>query len=298
MSSHESGTSAKKPLKWWITCLSCVMLATVIAMVFSIKRLRDSGLKYDDKTLAEWLVELHPSNSDERQLRARSAIRSIGTNALPFLLDRIAYTERKPEKVLRSLLSRFGSRYESREFEVRLQAIGGFEALGPIASPAIPELERLLFEKSVPECASALGAIGSETIPILVKALTNSNAKIRAEAASSVSFLGADAEPLTPTLIQLTRDKDQAVRIGAILGLKVGRSSGSTVPRLIELLQDPDELIRKLSAEVLGEIGEKATSALPALEKATLDPSNYVIKHAQIAIQRIRSAASVSTTKD
>jgi len=274
------------------------MLATVIAMVFSVKRLRDYGLKYEEKTLAEWLMELHPNNSDERKSKARSAIRSIGTNALPFLLDRIAYTEGKPEKVLRSLLSRFQPRFESREFEVRVYAIGGFEALGPMASPAIPELERLLFEKSVPECANALGAIGSETIPILAKALTNANAKIRAAAAFSVSFLGTNAEPLTPTLIQLTSDKDLSVRIGAIVGLKVGRSSGSTVPRLIELLQDPDELLRKLSAEELGEIGEKATSALPALEKAARDPSNYVIEHAQIAIQRIRSTAPVSTTKD
>jgi HEAT repeat protein len=219
----------------------------------------------------------------------------VGTNALPFLLDRIAYTERKPEKVLRSLLSRFQPRYASREFEVRLYAIGGFEALGPMASPAIPELERLLFEKSVPECALALAAIGSETIPILAKALTNANANIRAEAASGIGFLGTDAEPLTPTLIHLTKDKDRSVRISAILALKVG-SNSSTVPRLIQLLEDPDELVRKLAAEVLGEIGKGADAAVPALEKTARDPSNYVSKQAQIAIQKIRSTAPVSNT--
>jgi HEAT repeat protein len=50
----------------------------------------------------------------------------------------------------------------------------------------------------------------------------------------------------------------------------VGPAAAPAVPKLTELLKDPDPVVRRLSAYALGEIGPAAKSAVPTM-KAALD---------------------------
>jgi HEAT repeat protein len=51
-----------------------------------------------------------------------------------------------------------------------------------------------------------------------------------------------------------------------------------------------DGTIQSRAAELLGEMGSEAESAVPALELALKDPDNAVRAHAALALQKLRRA--------
>jgi hypothetical protein len=113
----------------------------------------------------------------------RIGVRHIGANGLPYLVRWIGYerpawkdylltvTEHLPPlrrwKFLRNYLSP-----ECAAFKVK-GAVHGFEILGPIASPAVPALEKLAADPGRGESArraiSALGQIGPGAVPALLR---------------------------------------------------------------------------------------------------------------------------------
>src|ERR1051326_8485766 len=86
----------------WVTLLIATVAVTVL--VFTLRLVRDREPVYKGRTLSEWLViELDTMDSysaigetveaAKRQSAATTAIRQIGTNALPSLLKWTAYQE-------------------------------------------------------------------------------------------------------------------------------------------------------------------------------------------------------------
>jgi HEAT repeat protein len=64
----------------------------------------------------------------------------------------------------------------------------------------------------------------------------------------------------------------------------------------MEALKNQDFRIRGLAAFHLGNLGAKATDALPELERlAKDDPNSKVRDNAQMAIQKIRAATGTSS---
>src|SRR6267143_4167744 len=158
-----------------------VVIALVIGLLFFPEHGRLEPI-YRGKTLSRWLKQLDDGEafgiSSSRlpsptpaQLEAAEAIRALGTEALPLLLEDIHATpasdsfRMKIYGQLSSLVRRItGSRpmfgEVTKEDRIRWRAAQGLAALGPLAKPAVPELKRLLFtnyfHSSIKEAAYVL----------------------------------------------------------------------------------------------------------------------------------------------
>jgi hypothetical protein len=135
-------------------CLAVVIMVVSVILVIS----RQQEPQYNWRTLSEWLGtaqigKLRGASSSEAR-EAAEAIRQIGTNALPFLVRWISYEtpawRRQIYGALFSLTptsrdnpfvrSVLGAKTEERSW----QAMSGFEILSAEASPAVPDLARLM----------------------------------------------------------------------------------------------------------------------------------------------------------
>ncbi len=97
-----------------------------------------------------------------------------------------------------------------------------------------------------------------------------------------------DIRRLLPDLIRALADSDGRVRGLAAQAIgEIGADASSAVPELVSLLKNPDEGSRTTACFALGRIGPAAKDALPALRAALADPSAYVRRVAQHAIVRI-----------
>jgi HEAT repeat protein len=120
-----------------------------------------SDPSYDGQPLSHWLRSLFRHDSRERRANpaSREALLQIGTNALPLLLDWIE----RPRG------------YACLE---PVYAVDGFEVLGPVGMPAVPDLIRLIGKNpNYPE--QALVFIGKPAVPAmaakLVETLSDTN---------------------------------------------------------------------------------------------------------------------------
>ena len=257
--------------------------------------------EYQGKTLSEWLR--YP-NSDLQE----TAVRAIGTHALPWLLkwiqkDRPASKSLKVN--LRTLLRR-----ESGEVpgipvlkpwldrptdDDRDMGLKGFYLLGPRASSAIPELTRLMNESKSPAVSasalSALGAIGQEALPILVAALDNPQAQNRGNVAYRIATMarrGTDAKAAVPVLIKCLRDKDTEVAEAAARSLgELALSPKIVVPALTNAMQDRRVVVRVASIRALEPFRAQAAPAIPQLVARLADGNPAVAQYAAGALGKI-----------
>ena len=115
-----------------------------------------------------------------------SAIREIGTNALPYLLRDLDPPE---ESRLRRWLVKLLRKQTFVKMRLRTsdeksrQATWAFKALGPVARPAIQKLVPLL-ERNPGYVPGALAGIGPDAVPHLCRALDSSNALVRGNTAA------------------------------------------------------------------------------------------------------------------
>jgi hypothetical protein len=229
---------------------------------------------FQNKMLSEWVSLYSQSHSDRAW--ASSAVRAIGTNALPFLLSELKQTEtpalgrakRKVQERVTILLTTGADR-------ARL-ALAGFEILGTNAIPVIPDLIEL-FRDTDPylggqdpayQAARALKLIGpTAAIPALISATTNANEMIRVHACFALGELG-DSNAVPALTLSLT-DRSRMVRIRSAIALGKLRAAHETaVPALAKALTDPDSAVRFSAADALRLYGSTASSALPDLQKA------------------------------
>jgi HEAT repeat protein len=171
------------------------------------------------KSLGEWL-KMHDREGTFSE-EAKQALQHMGTNAIPSLLNRLAYVQPP-----------FGL----PAFEVNIDAMRGFIMLGEEAKPALPKLQALM-ESTNPHIA--LDAIvascgtGSNAIPFLIRGLTNEFPDVRNEAANLLA--------------------------GAV-GAKFPEQREQAIPLFVELLNDPDEDVRMNARNELKEIDPRAAA--------------------------------------
>jgi len=204
---------------------------------------------YAGKTLTEWFIvcrTAEPRSPDSEQ--ATFALRSIGTNAIPYLLDWSA----------------------SEDAKLRHYSSIGFWALGPTAAPAIPTLAKRLVgtnEQSAALAAWSLNAIGEPALPTLLNAITNRTFSIRTYAIQDIE-LSPKAQAIIPSLLRDLDSPSAYYRWRAAQGLGSIRLEGySVVPKLAKMLQDNDKAVRFSSLQALARFGSFATPAVPAVSK-------------------------------
>jgi len=152
--------------------------------------------RYQGKRLSEWLA-IHSNPNSSEGAEAAVAVRSIGTNALPFVLEWMRYEPPPWREKLRTVASSpriaealayiadaLGYTVPKDLFvgESSKQADDAAEVIYILRSnaiSAIPELEALMKDNRTPvrgrRAIRALGKIGPPAIPVLTNALTDPN---------------------------------------------------------------------------------------------------------------------------
>ena len=265
----------------------CLTLTSAIACLVTVQPTQAAEPVYDGKVLSEWLLALHADLSDEEQIaatqqnvdpaklleqkqsRAQEAIRQIGTNGLPTLLDIISVEQWDRKKVLDKLKSKdFQKAAGNKDIPTevfRELAVDGFGILGTNAEPAIPQLTKLLYGS--PECQSevacALVHIGPKGFAVLTNAMNNDDL-VGVLVQTIGQKGGGDVKTVTRILISALKDSSAAVRGNAAYFLS-GKDATLAVPALIPMLDDSQEYPRQRAALALGSFGPAAKSAVPKL---------------------------------
>jgi HEAT repeat protein len=146
------------------------------------------------------------------------------------------------------------------------------EALGKLGPPAVGPLIDGLRSGDVDVrwmAAVALGDIADPAaVPALLETLNDVDAYVRSRAALALAAIG---EPAETALITSLSTGNERVRWGATLAL--GRIGGEVATSaLIDALHDPDEDIRRQTANALEDMGEAAIPTLIAMLRIS-DPS-------------------------
>jgi len=211
---------------------------------------------FEGRTLTSWLDHhvassaASPPYNSPGWKKADEALRSIGTNAIPTLLDVIRAKDPPPfmlkllEMARRQHWMRINYRYASWRQE---EAEYAFEVLGTNAASAVPELIRI-YERGVSpssqRCAAlALGHIGrgaSAAVPVFLRHFTHTNAEVRFYAVSAVIHIGGEPSLLVPALASALKDSSINVRWNALTALSnFGSRARPAVPEILKMLDDP-----------------------------------------------------------
>jgi HEAT repeat protein len=180
----------------------------------------------------------------------------------------------------------------------------------------------------------ALGTCGKRGVPGLIDGLTDKAWRVRSLAAYVLAELGPRASGAVPALIGPLGDSQGDVRWCAALALgRIGKRSKRAEPRLKKLLTDDNALIcvtaadalystgkrehaalivpvlirllneqdsaawvSNLCCSILGDLGEAAKEAIPALEKAKEQPGDVGGRAAE-ALKKIKGEATKSGSK-
>ena len=209
---------------------------------------------------------------------AEEAIRAIGTNGLPWMLERIRYHRSWARDVATRWTARFRPappQYWTpegvREQQMIDAGVDGIFVLGPDASSAAPALTEILEESVTPQ-------IGTRA-----------------------RFCLWLVQPPARVLVQRLSYRKAGVVKAAARGL--GRNvaeqpsvSVAALGKVLELNKDPS--VRCTVADVLVEFGQNARIVLPALKNALDDPNEDVRRTVTNAVLKIAPEALEKTKRE
>jgi hypothetical protein len=142
--------------------------------------------------------------SSESHAMAAEAIRHIGSQAVPFLTERLSESRLKKFKhEAQEWRSKYSPRENSsnRPIDPRHAAFAGLDALGSAAPNALPTLEKLLYENPPdPRALYVVARIGSAGVPMLTRSLTNEVRLVRLQARVCLDMMSSHSELLYPRI--------------------------------------------------------------------------------------------------
>jgi len=160
---------------------------------------------YQGRRLSEWLRDFDNYNQPpENQVVAAEAMKHIGSQAVPFLVERLSQSQSKRYQIELQKWRDKQSANESpsdRPANPRCEAMAGLDALGSLASNALPALEKLL--RQDPPDLNALyvvARIGPAGVPLLTKSLTNEVKAVRLSAHVCLDMMSSHSETLYPQI--------------------------------------------------------------------------------------------------
>ena len=178
--------------------------------------------------------------------------------------------------------------------------------IGPDAAEAVPKLVELLDKVEDPsirrDIIVALGSIGpasAPALPKLLKLLKTADTETKYALTYAIGQLGPKAEAANPQLLELVESKDRFLRVSALwalLKINPGHEEIAkfSVPYLISALSDSRPGVRAEMARMLGDLGDLAKSAIPALKQlAQSDPDAMVRDAATEALRKLQDPAGV-----
>jgi hypothetical protein len=156
---------------------------------------------YGGRTFSQWMSEIDPHSMFTGEEAAVVAIRAIGTNAIPILLEWVAEQELKGASCLTPSHAQ--------------RAVVAFLLLDDIARPAIPKLRDLALSMktydSADRCVRSLAYIGPRAVPSFVEILKRGGYNQRFAALSSLAVFHKDAAPAVPAAVQCLVGKNKSI---------------------------------------------------------------------------------------
>jgi HEAT repeat protein len=258
---------------------------------------RDRQPTYQGQRLSA-LLEIYGSHPDDPQVaaNAENALRHIGTNAIPFLLQWISYEPSPLRTKLDSLIEKVPDRWRPRWMDSpgsrSFDAAVAFAVLGAAGSNAIPHLTKQAVtatnEQGTQRATIALSGIGPQALPALLEMTTNSHTMIRYFAIAAISTLGQSASPALPRLIKSLDDPQVEVSCCAADALgRLALDPATSIPALTNLLTNADPARRAYAARGLGGFAQAARPAARHLQNALLDPDGWPQDEARRALDAI-----------
>jgi hypothetical protein len=236
---------------------------------------------YQGRSLSAWLAE-YPSAGWEGGIPPADdiprmfiipheiideAIRQMGTNAVPFLLDEIDAKEPLWRSTFRYLRWRFNIKGSVLQGLYRMDrtqnAILAFHALRPRAQEVVPLLLQM-YEHPGGTAATAtlnrrlhiliafrcMGRVGREVVPLLLREANSTNNIIRRQSYSVMSDCDSQPDIIVPALIRGLRDPDIQVRQCAITGLGgFGQDAKAAIPELEAILAEATQQVEAKGSE-------------------------------------------------
>jgi hypothetical protein len=237
---------------------SLAPLAVLGGVVWEICRPRIPDPIYEGKPLSYWFstykiaVSIPPPT-----VKADSAVRHAGTNAIPLLLQYLSahdsvFKLKMMNWVAKQRIIRFPLDYaENRRF----QAESGFQALGSEGSSAVPELIRIHEMTSSQDCRY-----------IIIE---------------TFGWIGSGAEEAVPLVFQAATNSDPIFRLLAIRTLgQMHVQPVKSVSVLTGALKDPSPWLRLTAVKGLENFGPQAKEAVPDLMKLRIETHSWEIEHA------------------
>jgi HEAT repeat protein len=202
---------------------------------------------------------------------AKMAVRKIGTNSIPYLLDILSYKESLLHRHAGDFLKNvpFTSSFLARGYMRSGQAALALNELGPEAKSCSSELTNLFYNGHSEMAGIALAGIGHNEVHFLLMAITNRSDDIRSAAIGGV-----------PELLKILEvDADSSMRSGAAYSLGLLHQKGDLViPKLIESLASVDDEVRLAAIIALGQYRAEAEPAISALNAITLNHKDADIR--------------------
>lgn len=206
------GQPLRRLLKLAHTLIAVLGLFVIaVAAIYFLRRPASKEPIFAGRSLSEWCLDFDPGRPKRLTEAAETALRSIGTNALPILIARATHRDEDFNQQLRDASFRYRwfrrGRFPGEFWD---GVFGAFRALGPEAAGAIPALTECLTNSLWPgpamTSALALGAIGSSALPSLMSALNCPAESARMAALSGFSEMGTNAKVAIPKLIQMLNE--------------------------------------------------------------------------------------------
>jgi hypothetical protein len=262
------------------------ILGVLIILLALLLMSSHEGPSYQGVSLHRWLERAATGDSD-----AKLAIRQIGTNSLPFLVYMLSSRNSRLANAFQDVMvkSRISTSRVNHAFSDQLLAYQGFQALGSIATTAIPDMIPLLSDTNTSfVAAAAIAAVGSDGTRALAASMTNQNPRIRCDIVMALGTTRERSPLVQTTLVNATTDSHYLVRWAAAGALgRIEADPRVTLPALTNAAHDTNRIVRKSALDALGGLGKAASPAIETIRQATNDTDPMIRAAALSSLSKI-----------
>ena len=225
------------------THIKFLVLAAAFTGLLVVPTARAAEPSYNGKPLSEWLLVLKigQTSTGERveEADAKKAIRQMGTNAIPTLLDILGATDHNKGWVLSRLKSRgFQEMYHNQNVptdDLQDTGVEAFGLLGTNAIPAIPKINKLFGDwETCSPAARVLAGLGPEGVAALTNGLASKTDVIRGVTLWAIGEKSSmDSNTIARIMIASLKDPHNRWSAAKYLGSK---DPALAIPALLPLL--------------------------------------------------------------